>query len=135
VRPVLVALTVAALSAALAVAAAPGAAPGAGAPDGGDVPARATRHVRVAHDITVGDNFFVRERGTPTVTVRRGDTVAFRFRGDSPHNVVVTRGPRRFRSPVRVSGTYRRSMATAGSYTIVCTIHGAADQRMTLRVR
>jgi plastocyanin len=105
------------------------------APDARPIPARGARHAGAARTVTVGDNFFVHERGTPTVTVRRGDTVVFRFRGDSPHNVVVARGPRRFRSPARVSGAYRRTMRTPGSYAIVCTIHGAADQRMTLRVR
>lgn len=85
--------------------------------------------------ITVDDNFFVREGAPPTVTVRRGDVVAFRFRGDSPHNVTVTRGPVRFRSTTRLTGTYRRKMTTRGRYTIVCTIHGPEQQRMTLRVR
>jgi plastocyanin len=89
----------------------------------------ATRAVRV------GDNFFVRERGVPTVTVRRGDTVSWRFAGRSSHNVVATRGPQRFSSPVRSSGTFRRRMTRRGTYTIVCTIHGERDQRMVLRVR
>ena len=85
--------------------------------------------------VRVGDNYFVRARGVPTVTVRQGDTVVWRFVGDSPHNVVAARGPRRFSSPARQSGSYRRRMNRRGTYTIVCTIHGARDQRMTLRVR
>ncbi len=89
----------------------------------------ATRSIRV------GDNFFVRDGRAPTVTVRRGDTVVWRFAGESPHNVSVTRGPVRFRSPVRTRGTFRRRMTRSGTYTIVCTIHGARDQRMALRVR
>ena len=89
----------------------------------------ATRSIRV------GDNFFVRDGRTPTVTVRRGTTVSWRFVGDSPHNVRVTRGPVRFQSPVKVNGTYRKRMTRRGTYRIVCTIHGARDQSMTLRVR
>ncbi len=85
--------------------------------------------------IRVGDNFFVRDGRTPTVTVRRGTTVSWRFAGNSPHNVQVTRGPVRFRSPVRTRGTFRKRMTRRGTYRIVCTIHGARDQRMVLRVR
>jgi plastocyanin len=85
--------------------------------------------------VSVGDNYFVRDRGVPTVTVRRGDTVRWRWTGDSPHNVVVTKGPARFSSPVKTKGTYAKKVTRKGVYTIVCTIHGAADQSMKLRVR
>ena len=85
--------------------------------------------------VGVGDNWFVRSSGVPTVTVSRGDTVVWRWRGDAPHNVFVTSGPARFRSPVKRSGTYRRKLTRAGRYTIICTIHTGADQKMVLRVR
>ncbi|HYF28734.1 MAG TPA: hypothetical protein VD931_23535 [Baekduia sp.] len=85
--------------------------------------------------IRVGDNWFVRASGVPTVTVKKGDTVRWRFVGDAPHNVSVTRGPVRFTSPVKRSGTYARRMTRRGTYTIICTIHGARDQSMRLRVR
>lgn len=85
--------------------------------------------------VNVGDNYFVRDGGVPTVTVKRGDRVRWRWVGDSPHNVVVTKGPARFSSPVKTKGTYSRTLTKRGTYTIVCTIHGAADQSMKLRVR
>jgi plastocyanin len=85
--------------------------------------------------VTVGDNYFVRKSGVPTVTVRKGDTVVWRFRGDAPHNVSVTRGPSKFRSSTRSSGTYRKKVTRRGTYTIICTVHGASDQSMKLRVR
>jgi plastocyanin len=88
-----------------------------------------------SRSVRVGDNWFVRERGVPTVTVRRGETVTWRFVGREPHNVQVQRGPERFTSPTRDSGSYRRRMTRRGTYTIVCTIHGARDQRMRLVVR
>jgi plastocyanin len=84
--------------------------------------------------IRVGDNYFVRAGSPPSVTVRRGDTVVWRFSGRAPHNVAAIRGPQRFRSPVRTSGTYRRRMTRPGTYSIICEIHGSR-QRMTLRVR
>ncbi|HVL31193.1 MAG TPA: hypothetical protein VM299_03095 [Solirubrobacteraceae bacterium] len=85
--------------------------------------------------VDVGDNWFVRSRGVPTVTVKRNDTVRWRFVGDRPHNVVATRGPVRFRSPVKSSGVFKRKMTRGGTYRIVCEIHGRSDQSMVLKVR
>ncbi len=85
--------------------------------------------------VKVGDNYFVRSKGVPTVTVKRGDKVRWRFQGDSPHNVVVTKGPAKFQSPTKTSGTYTKKVTRKGTYTIICTIHGAADQSMKLRVK
>jgi plastocyanin len=85
--------------------------------------------------VRVGDNWFVRPSGVPTVTVERGDTVVWRFTGRRRHNVTVRRGPVRFHSPTKRSGTYRRRMNRRGTYVIVCTIHGARDQKMRLVVR
>lgn len=83
-----------------------------------------------ATTVAVRDNVFRPE----TVTVRRGTTVTWRWQGRAPHNVVVTRGPQRFRSAVKTSGTYRRRLSRAGRYSILCTIH-APEMRMTVRVR
>lgn len=85
--------------------------------------------------VSVGDNWFVRSSGVPTVTVKKGDTVRWRFVGDKPHNVVVTKGPAKFRSTVKTSGTYSKKVTKAGTYTIICEIHGAKDQKMVLKVR
>jgi plastocyanin len=85
--------------------------------------------------VKIGDDYFVRSSGTPTVTVKRGDTVRFRNTGASPHNVVVTRGPVKFRSgTIRSGRTYAKKLTRRGTYTIVCSIH-PPDQRMKLRVR
>jgi plastocyanin len=85
--------------------------------------------------VRVGDNYFVRARGVPTVTVNRGDRVTWRFAGGDPHNVHAIRGPARFRSPPRQAGMYVRRMARRGTYTIICDIHGGRDQKMKLVVR
>lgn len=85
--------------------------------------------------VKVGDNYFVRSSGVPTVTVNAGDRVKWNFVGDSPHNVTVTKGPARFSSPTKTSGAYTKKVTKKGLYTIVCTIHGASDQSMKLRVR
>jgi plastocyanin len=88
--------------------------------------------------VKVGDNYFVRSRGVPTVRADARDRVTWRFDGARPHNVRVTRGPVRFSSPTRSSGTFtyppRGKRLRRGTYTIVCTVHGAADMSMKLVV-
>jgi plastocyanin len=85
-------------------------------------------------DVEVDDNYFVREGSPPTVRVDRNDTVVWEWKGRNPHNVTVTRGPVRFHSRNKTSGTYRKKMRRRGTYRIVCTIH-APSMRMTLKVR
>ncbi len=84
--------------------------------------------------VAVGDNWFGKANTKPTVDVRRGDTVVWRWRGDSRHSVTVQRGPQRFNSGIKASGTYRRTLRRAGTYRIFCIVH-PVEQRMTLRVR
>jgi plastocyanin len=67
------------------------------------------------------------------VTVNSGTTVVWRFVGDSPHNVTVTRGPVKFKSGTKSSGRYSKKLRRGGTYRIVCTIHSGMD--MTLKVR
>jgi plastocyanin len=86
-------------------------------------------------NVSLGDDWFVRDGKPTTVTVSRGDTVRWRWTGRNPHNVQVQRGPRRakFQSKVKRSGTYSRALSKSGTYRIVCSIH-APDMRMTLVV-
>ena len=88
----------------------------------------ATRTVRL------GDDWFVRDGGSTRVTVDRGTRVRWRWTGRDLHNVVVRRGPTRFQSPLKRSGSYRKTVRRRGTYRIVCSIH-QPDMRMTLRVR
>jgi plastocyanin len=80
--------------------------------------------------VAVRDNVF----SPRSLTIKRNDTLVFRWRGDNPHNVVATRGPVRFRSSVKETGTYRKKFTRRGSYRIICTIH-QPSMRMTVRVR
>lgn len=85
--------------------------------------------------VKVGDNYFVRASGTPTVTVKRTDTVTWRWSGKEKHNVTVRSGPARFASRTQRTGTFSKRLTKPGTYKLICTIHGAGDQSMTLRVR
>jgi plastocyanin len=85
--------------------------------------------------VKVGDNYFVRASGVPTVTVSKGTTVKWNFSGDSSHDVTVTKGPVKFRSSIKSSGSFKKVMKKRGTYTIICTIHGKPDQSMKLVVK
>jgi plastocyanin len=85
--------------------------------------------------IKVGDNYYVRPHGVPTVTVSKGTTVKWHFGTGTPHTVTVSKGPAKFNSGVRSSGSYSKKLKKRGTYTIYCTIHGAADQKMKLIVK
>ena len=85
--------------------------------------------------VKIGDNYFVRSSGVPRVKVDKGTRVQWVWRGRSAHNVKVTRGPARFGSSTMRSGTFSKRVRRAGTYTLVCTVHGASDQSMKLVVR
>ena len=86
-------------------------------------------------NVKIGDNWFVRPSGVPTVTIGKGDKVRWQWRGESLHNVKVTSGPARFGSPSKTSGSYTRTFGKKGTYKLICTVHGASDQSMKLVVR
>jgi plastocyanin len=83
--------------------------------------------------VEVDDNYFVREGAPRTVSVKKNDTVVWKWEGSNPHDVTVKRGPVKFRSKVKTSGTYSKKMTRRGTYKIICTIHAPA-MRMTLKV-
>jgi plastocyanin len=83
--------------------------------------------------VEVDDNYFVHEGKPKTVTVHKGDKVEWEWEGSNPHNVTVTRGPVKFHSKDKTSGSFTKKLRKAGTYKIVCTIHAPA-MRMTLKV-
>jgi plastocyanin len=85
--------------------------------------------------VKVGDNYFVRDGGVPTVRVDKGVKVKWVWKGKSLHNVKVTKGPKKFGSASQTSGSFAKKVKKAGTYTIICTVHGASDQSMKLVVR
>ena len=85
--------------------------------------------------VKVGDDYYVRPSGVPKVTVTKGTTVKWRFDGDSPHTVTVSKGPAKFNSGPKTSGAYSKKVKKRGTYTIYCTIHGASTQKMKLVVK
>ena len=88
-----------------------------------------------SRSVKVGDNYYVRSKGVPTVTVSKGTKVKWRFGTGTPHTVTVKSGPAKFNSGPRSSGSYSRTLKKRGTYVIYCTIHGLSDQRMKLVVK
>jgi plastocyanin len=101
----------------------------------GGLPAAFATSAPSATRVKVGDNYFVRASGVPTVTVSKGTLVKWYWTGDSLHNVKVASGPARFRSASMKRGSYSKTVRRRGTYTIVCTVHGPDDQKMKLVVK
>jgi plastocyanin len=80
--------------------------------------------------VQVKDNVFA-----PTsITVARGTTVNWVWKGKAPHNVKVTKGPAKFASTTQTKGTFSKKLTKTGTYSILCTIH-APNMKMTVNVR
>jgi plastocyanin len=86
-------------------------------------PASAVTRVRVDDDVF----------RPGSLSVSKGTLVRWVWVGDNPHNVKVRRGPVKFGSSTKSSGTYSKRMRRRGTYRIVCTVH--SGMAMTLRVR
>jgi plastocyanin len=67
------------------------------------------------------------------ITVKKGTKVRFRWTGQAPHNVTVTKGPVTFHSSTKTSGTFSRKLTRRGTYKIICTIH-QPGMKLTIRV-
>jgi plastocyanin len=80
--------------------------------------------------VQVKDNVFA-----PTsITVRRGTTVRWVWKGKAPHNVTVTKGPLMFHSKTQMKGSFSKRLTRKGTYSILCTIH-APGMKMTVKVK
>ncbi len=72
----------------------------------------------------VGDYAF----GAQRVSLRRGSTFTWRFRGGVDHDVTLASGPAGFASPSMRRGTFSYRFTRPGTYRLFCSLHPA---RMT----
>lgn len=79
--------------------------------------------------VVLKDNRFV----PAAVTVGKGATVRWVWRGKAAHNVHVNSGPARFTSPNKLSGSWSRKLTKKGRYAIVCTIHPGMKMSVTVK--
>lgn len=76
--------------------------------------------------VQVLDNVFKPKKVKVTV----GTKVTWKWGGVAAHNVVVTKGPQKFRSKTITDGQYVRTISKPGKYLIVCTLHPGMDMRL-----
>ena len=91
--------------------------------------AAAVPAVAATRTVKVDDDFF----SPKTLSVKKGTTVKWTWVGDAPHNVRAVKGPQRFGSSIKSSGTYRKTLRRKGTYRIVCTIHSGMTMKLTVR--
>ncbi|HVS29770.1 MAG TPA: hypothetical protein VHE14_09475 [Solirubrobacteraceae bacterium] len=85
--------------------------------------------------VKIGDDYFVHDQIGAVVKAVRGAKVTWDWTGMDPHHLKAISGPGNIESPTLSSGSWSQRVKKPGTYTIVCTIHGAAVMSMTLKVR
>jgi plastocyanin len=93
----------------------------------------ASQALAAGRTVKLGDDFFVRKSGTPTVTVKKGTKVTWKWTGKDMHDVAVSSGPAKFASNFKTHGTYSKRLTKTGTYTIFCSIH-QPEMKMKLKV-
>jgi plastocyanin len=83
--------------------------------------------------VKVGDNYFIKNHTKPTITVSKGTKVTWKWAGKAFHNVRAYKGPAKFKSKVKSSGTYSRTLTARGTYKLRCDVH-PSEMRMTIKV-
>jgi plastocyanin len=66
-----------------------------------------------------------------TLRIKKGDSVKWSWSGSVPHNV---KGPG-FTSKTGTKVTFSRKFTKAGTFKVVCTLHKALGQKMTIVVK
>ncbi len=94
----------------------------------GGASAQSATPVRAA-SVSIFDNAFFRGGDRPTVRLRAGGVLTWRWASQQSHQVTVRSGPRTLRSPTRTAGSYSVRLRTPGTYEFVCSIH-APGMRM-----
>ena len=79
--------------------------------------------------VKVDDNVF----SPKSLSVRKGDSVRFRWVGRAPHNVARSSGPSFSTIGIRRSGTVTRRLRRRGTYRLVCTIHPGMSMKVVVR--
>jgi plastocyanin len=80
--------------------------------------------------VKIGDVFFKPK----STSVAKNTKVTWKWTGSLPHNVTVKKGPIKFHSPTKTSGTFSKKLTKKGTYVLYCTVHGYKAQHMTIKV-
>lgn len=81
--------------------------------------------------VALKDDFFAPK----VLTVKKGQSVKFVWRGKSMHNIIASKSGRRVWSiGTQVKGSATKRFTTRGTYKLLCSIH-APGMKMTITVR
>ena len=83
--------------------------------------------------VSVRDNAFFRRGDRPTVRLRAGGVLTWRWAAQQSHQVTVRVGPQQFETRPQAAGAYSARLRRRGTYQLVCAIH-APGMRMTVVV-
>lgn len=84
-------------------------------------------------DVKLKDNFFKPDE----VTITKGDSVRWLWRGDNPHNVAIKKPDSNvvaIRSAVKTDGKFVHRFRKVGTWKVLCEIH-PRKMRMNVIVR
>jgi plastocyanin len=72
--------------------------------------------------------------GVERISLPRGTTFTWRFRGAFEHDVTVVGGPEGFSAPWTLAGTFTHRFTKPGRYRLFCSLHPAKMvQQITVR--
>jgi plastocyanin len=72
--------------------------------------------------VKLGDNFFA----PPSLTVKKGTLVRFKWIGENDHNVVKKKGPGKSSASTTTDAPgihFKKRFKKTGNYKLICTIH------------
>ena len=84
-------------------------------------------------EVKVKDDFFKPDR----VTIKKGDRVLWRWRGENPHNVALKKPNRSnvaVRSAIKTDGKFSHRFRRVGTWRVLCEVH-PVDMRMKVIVK
>jgi len=82
------------------------------------------------HPITIKNYAY----GSGSMSISQGDTVTWTNQDSVPHDVVVTSGPVKFRSPMLTKGkSWSYTFSRAGAYSYTCSVH--PDMHATINAK
>jgi plastocyanin len=83
-----------------------------------------------SHQITIKSYAYA----SGSMTISQGDTVTWTNKDSVPHDIVVTSGPVKFRSPMLTQGkSWTYTFTQAGAYSYTCSVH--PDMHANLAVK
>lgn len=84
------------------------------------------------HPITIKNYAY----GSGSMTISQGDTVTWTNKDSVPHDVVVTSGPVKFRSPMLTQGkSWSYTFSQAGAYSYTCSVHPDMHATVTAKAK